>query len=113
MLLIDWQEPLFYIVEGVRYGPTSIIQYDGYDPITVGPHESVGMTFAAGYPGGTSWEWGNSRWPYSQGGLPIGIWEGDTPEGAIVMTALVFTMESEPDKIYAQSLPFQALVLSG
>lgn len=84
--------------------PISLTAYDDADPITVAPRSSATLAFAAATAGVTSWAWGSS--------LPIGIQNGNTPEGAVAMVALVFTMESNPTKIQAQSLPFRALVLN-
>jgi len=77
-----------------------IISYDDANPITVAPHESATLVFAAENQGLDVWAW-EDEMPYYQSGT----------EGAIVMTALVFTLESDPTQICAQSLPFQALVL--
>lgn len=79
-----------------------ITAYDDGNPVTIDPHESQVLIFAAERASLTDWAWAGSI-PYEQPGT----------EGAIVMTALVFTMASEPTQLYAQSLPFQALVLSG
>jgi len=106
MLLIEWQEPLFYIVRNVSYsGTPTITAYNDGNPIIINSHQSQILTFAAkstAQP--TTWAWGSSE--------PQGISSGSTPEGAIVMTALVYTMQSQPTKIYAQSLSFRALVLT-
>jgi len=106
MLLIEWQEPLFYIVTSLSYsGTPTITAYNDGNPIIIDSHQSRILTFAAkstAQP--TTWAWGYS--------LPVGISSGSTPEGSIVMTALVYSMESEPTKIYAQSLSFRALVLT-
>jgi hypothetical protein len=106
MLLIEWQEPLFYIVRDLSYSgtPTITTKYDDATPIIIASHQSQILTFAAkstAQP--TTWAWGSS--------LPVGIDSGSTPEGAIVMTALVYTMQSQPTKTYAQSLSFRGLVL--
>jgi archaellum component FlaF (FlaF/FlaG flagellin family) len=107
MLLIEWQEPLFYIVRNVSYsGTPTITKYDDATPIIIGSHQSQILTFAAkstAQP--TTWAWGDHNH------VPVGIDSGSTPEGAIVMTALVYTMQSQPTKTYAQSLSFRALVL--
>jgi hypothetical protein len=102
MLLIEWQEPLFYIVTSLNYSrsPPTITAYNDAYPITIDPHQSHILTFAAEFAAVGTWAWGYS-WGIS----------GNTPEGAIVMTALVYTMESQPTKIYAQALSFRALVL--
>lgn len=91
----------------------SITPYGDDDPITVPPYSTVELIFAGEEPEGIDWRWGDSNWPSSQGGLPEGLWFGYTPEGGTVMTSLAFTMESDPTQMYAQSLPFQAIVLSG
>jgi archaellum component FlaF (FlaF/FlaG flagellin family) len=104
MLLIEWQEPLFYIVRSLSYsGTPTITAYDDVTPIRIDSHQSQILTFAATSAAVTTWCWGGS--------LPQGISSGHTPEGAIVMTALVYTMKSQPTKTYAQSLSFRALVL--
>ncbi len=84
-------------------GNPGIIAYDDADPITVEPGETVSLVFASESSGVTSWRWGST--------LPLGIQNGATPEGAIAMVALVFTLESDPVQMQAQSLPFRALVL--
>jgi archaellum component FlaF (FlaF/FlaG flagellin family) len=108
MLLIEWQEPLFYIVKSLNYpsgsGTPTITKYNDTTPITIGSHQSQILTFAAKSAAVVTWAWGDS--------LPVGISSGSTPEGSIVMTALVYTMQSEPTKTYAQSLSFRALVLT-
>lgn len=81
--------------------PPVITAYDDANPITVGPRKSETLIFAAENAGSDTWAW-EDEMPYYQSGT----------EGAIVMTALVFTMEGDPDQVYAQSLPFQALVLT-
>jgi hypothetical protein len=104
MLLIEWQEPLFYIVRSLSYsGTPTITAYNDGNPITIGSHQSQILTFAAKSTAVTTWAWGSS--------LPVGIESGSTPEGGVVMTALVYTMQSQPTKTYAQSLSFRALVL--
>ena len=104
MLLIEWQEPLFYIVRGLSYsGTPTITAYDDGNPIIIDSHQSYILTFAAKSAAVGTWAWGGS--------LPVGISSGSTPEGGIVMTALVYTMQSQPTKTYAQSLSFRALVL--
>ena len=100
--------------DGFETDPSpTITPYDDDDPIVVAPRQKVLLTFAAENPESTSWRWGDSNYPSSQGGLPEGLWYGNTPEGGTVMTSLAFTLESEPEHTYAQSLPFQALVLNG
>jgi hypothetical protein len=104
MLLIEWQEPLFYIVRNVSYsGTPTITAYNDGNPIIINSHQSYILTFAAEFAAVGTWAWGSS--------LPQGINSGADPEGAIVMTALVYTMQSQPTKIYAQSLSFRGLVL--
>jgi FlaG/FlaF family flagellin (archaellin) len=105
MLLIEWQEPLFYIVRSLSYsgGTPTITKYDDATPIIIGSHQSQILTFAAKSAAVTTWAWGSS--------LPVGIESGSIPEGGVVMTALVYTMYSQPTKTYAQSLSFRALVL--
>jgi len=76
-----------------------ITDYEDGDPITIVPQESQILIFAADASSDTDWAWDTSC--PSLGGT----------EGAIVMTALVFTI-GESLQIQAQSLPFQALVLS-
>jgi hypothetical protein len=78
----------------------TITAYDDDDPITVGPYQTDTLIFAAEGALSDEWAW-EDQMPYYQPGT----------EGAIVMIALVFTMESEPGQMYAQSLPFEALVL--
>ena len=84
-------------------GNPVITAYEDADPITVDPGETVSLVFASESSGVTSWRWGST--------LPLGIQNGATPEGAIAMVALVFTLESDPTQMQAQSLPFRALVL--
>lgn len=105
MLLVEMQEPLFYIVQDVSYpsgytAPFITRYYDEY-PIIIGPHQSQELKFAAkstAQP--TTWRW-EFDFPFS----------GSSPtEGAVVMTALVYTM-GQSNQIYAQSLSFRALVL--
>jgi len=78
----------------------TITAYNDNDPIIVAPHQTATLIFAAESATGNQWAW-KTEMPYYQAGT----------EGAIVMIALVFTMESDPTQMYAQSLPFEALVL--
>lgn len=78
----------------------TITAYDDDDPIIVGPYQTETLIFAAESRASDQWAW-EYEMPYYQ---PV-------TEGAIVMIALVFTMESDPTQMYAQSLPFEALVL--
>lgn len=64
------------------------------------------LIFAAKEIGGASWDWATN------GRSLFGIhWEDHEDIGAIVMTGLIFTMESDLYQIQAQSLPFQAPVI--
>jgi len=78
----------------------TITAYDNENPITVGPHQTETLIFAAESADSDDWAW-EHQMPFYQPGT----------EGAIVMIALVFTMESDPAQMYAQSLPFEAVVL--
>jgi hypothetical protein len=78
----------------------TITAYDDDDPVTVGPYQTEILIFAAEDALSDDWAW-ETEMPYYVHGT----------EGAIVMIALVFTMESDPAQMYAQSLPFEALVL--
>jgi hypothetical protein len=93
-------EEITLLSDGFEYSPPVIIPYDDENPVTVHPHESATLIFAAANAGLDVWAW-EDEMPYYQSGT----------EGAIVMTALVFTLESDPTQMCAQSLPFQALVL--
>lgn len=106
MLLVEMQEPLFYIVTSVSYPPSgtpTITAYNDATPIMIEPHQSYILKFAAkstAQP--TTWRW-ETDFPFPG---------SSSTEGALVMTALVYSMQSEPTKIYAQSLSFRALVLT-
>lgn len=104
MLLVEMQEPLFYIVQDLSYpsGSTPFITQYYDDAIIIGPHQSQELKFAAKSPAQpTTWRW-QIDFPFP-GGSPT--------EGAVVMTALVYTM-GQSTQIYAQSLSFRALVLT-
>jgi len=94
-------EPVFYIVKSVRYnGSPQISAYNDADPITVEPQESENLTFAAMEAYSNGWKWVSGRTVF-----PV-----ETPETAIVMIGLVFTIGGSPE-VQAQSLPFRAIFL--
>lgn len=83
-----------------------ITAHDNANRIVGDPHECVVLIFAAKQIGGTSWNWATN------GRSLFGIhWEDHEDIGAIVMTGLIFTVESDLYQIQAQSLLFQALVI--